>query len=497
MEMEFEKRVIGYQNRLLRDCQSQELTQDLKLPEGMPDVGTVLGCWGQCVLRTKEWRSESIGVSGGVIAWVLYLPEGGGLPQCMETWLPYQMKWNIPKTPHDGSICAAPCLYSADARSLSSRKLMLRINLGVLVEAWCGDEVQISTPGEIPEDVQVLKHTYPMRILKEVGERPFDLEETLEMSTAEPKPERILRSSLQPQILESKLMGDKAVFRGVGIVHILYSAEDGQIYSRDFDVPFSQYSELEGEYTADGDASVSVAVTGLEVDLDPEKGIEVKVGLLCQYKVFEDIQLEMVEDAYSNRRTVELQIQQFKLQNILDSSYSLVHASGEIGADVRRCVDISFMVRQPQLSQGEDLVDVDMSGTFRILYYDPEGELACTSAEWNDTLSVPTDSESRVEMMLVPMGRVQANSGDGSAHGDVSMETVVIGGTPIQIVAGMNLGQLAEPDPKRPSLILRRTEDRSLWDIAKITGSTVDLIRSANSLEGEPSGSQILLIPVP
>ena len=61
---------------------------------------------------------------------------------------------------------------------------------------------------------------------------------------------------------------------------------------------------------------------------------------------------------------------------------------------------------------------------------------------------------------------------------------------------GLALGDFKEPDPGRPSLVLRRVGQNTLWEIAKQTGSTMEAIVKANALEGDPDPSQMLLIPI-
>ena len=68
---------------------------------------------------------------------------------------------------------------------------------------------------------------------------------------------------------------------------------------------------------------------------------------------------------------------------------------------------------------------------------------------------------------------------------------------PIEQVAGLRAGALQEPDPDRPSIIVRpRRAEESLWDIAKYCGSTVSAIQRLNKLENEPEENRLLLIPV-
>ena len=77
MELNFGKTLCTCLNPLVREMQSGEQTQEIKLPDGMPDIGRILASWGQAILRSKEWRSDTISFSGGMMVWVLYAPEDG------------------------------------------------------------------------------------------------------------------------------------------------------------------------------------------------------------------------------------------------------------------------------------------------------------------------------------------------------------------------------------------------------------------------------------
>ena len=76
------------------------------------------------------------------------------------------------------------------------------------------------------------------------------------------------------------------------------------------------------------------------------------------------------------------------------------------------------------------------------------------------------------------------------------VDMVVTAEQTLPMVTEITPGQQRVPDPSRPSLILRRAGDKRLWDIARENGSTVEAIRKANGLQGEPIPDQMLLIPV-
>ena len=118
MELQFENKTCRYLRRNVWESKDQEQTLEVKLPEGMPDVGQVLTAWGQPVMRSKEWQDSTVQFAGGMMIWVLYVPEDGSEEQCIHGWIPFQMRWEFPQTQRDGTICVVPLLKSVDARSI-------------------------------------------------------------------------------------------------------------------------------------------------------------------------------------------------------------------------------------------------------------------------------------------------------------------------------------------------------------------------------------------
>ena len=133
--MQFDETQIQCLRRVVRQVQTQELTQEIRLTDGMPDVGRVIASWGQPIIRGKEWRSGGMQVSGGVMTWTLYMPEDGSMPQTIQAWLPFQGKWAFPDSHQEGVIRVDCLMRSVDARTLSARKLMVRANVGILGQA--------------------------------------------------------------------------------------------------------------------------------------------------------------------------------------------------------------------------------------------------------------------------------------------------------------------------------------------------------------------------
>lgn len=499
MELQFNKTVIPCLRTVAREVQNQEQTQEVRLSEGMPDIGRILASWGQVLLRGKEWRNGGAAASGGVMVWVLYAPEDGSEARCVESWLPFQVKWDFPDTGRDGTLCVNPMLRCVDARSLSARKIMVRAAVGVLGQAIIPGEGELYTPAELPEDVYVLRNTYPIRIPVEAGEELFNLEETLTLPASAPEIDKILRYTLTPGLTDSKIVADKLVMRGVANLEVLYRGLDGKIHNWSWELPFSQYAELDKEYDANTTAQICLAVTALELAQGEEQNLALKADITGQYVICQQHSVEVVEDAYSPMRSAVPQTAQLNLPTMLDDRTETVTVEHTVDTGTMQVVDVTFYPEHPQLRRSGDTVATELSGQFQLLGYSPEGQLQGITSRWQQDQMMEISENSGVEMKISSGEKPQAHiSGERTnLRVDMQLNTQTVADRGIPMVTGLELGEVRQPDANRPSLILRRAGTDSLWEIAKSTGSTVQAIQTANRLTQEPNSEQVLLIPVP
>ena len=499
MDMQFDKKPLQFLRKIVGQLRSQEQTSEVRLPDGLPDIGRVLGAWGQVIVRSKEWNSDRMTVSCGVMAWVLYAPEDEDGVRSVEAWLPFSMNWDLPDTKYDGKIMVSCQLHSVDARSISARKLMVRASLGALAEAWLQGEEVVSVPGDVPEDVKILTSSYPLLLPKEAGEKAFLLEEQVDFPASGPKAEKLLHYSLHPEIVDKKVMAGKVVFRGTAVVHLLYRGEDGSLCTWDYEFPFSQYADLDGEYEEDATIFVQPCVTSLDMLLSEDGSLQIKAGILGQYLLYERSVLAVAEDAYSLRRTISLKQEELQIPAVLDQVSQVIHGEQTVREDVQRIVDLAFFLESAYPERAEDSVSLSIPGQFQMLYYDPEGELRCVNAPWKGEWSQRAAEACAVDMLVIPTGKPMGMIGAGSVNlrMDLTVNAATTSGQGFSMITGMEMGEAEKPDPNRPSLILRRKGSDRLWDVAKKTNSTVEAIMTANQLDGEPGDDCVLLIPVP
>lgn len=497
MELQFDKTIYKSLHKVVSQVLDQELTQEIRLPDSMPDIGRVLGSWGQIVLRSKEWFGNSIGISGGVMAWILYVPENGIQAMSFETWIPFQMKWDITETKRDGSICVLPLVKSLDSRTISARKFMLRANISVQCEAYEPTETTVYHNDQLPDDIQILKESYPLQIPVEAGEKSFQIDDELSLPTKLTDTEKLCYYDIRPQITETKILGDKLLFRGKANLHGTYFGESGIIQPLDQELTFSQYTQLDNEYGTNADALTCPVVTGIEIDITAERPM-IKINLSAQYVIYDTKVLEITEDAYSISREVKPEIGTLCLLSKLDRIEKNVELSQKINTQTKEILDSVWYPTHAEKHQNGAVMEIVQSGVFQVLYLDMDGNMQGCSLPAKQTWELLSNPQNGVDVYSFsdPKPRVVGGGEEAAITVGMGIQAIVSSENGLQMVSTLEIGETKAADPTKPSFIVRKIGNNRIWDIAKQYGAKVSDIIPQNSIDDGTNDDRVILIPV-
>lgn len=498
MEVKFIKKTLKCLRPFFSQIHTQEQTQEIRLPDAYPDIGKILGCWGQVLMRGKEWRSTSMGANGGVMAWIMYAPEDGTQPRVVDVWIPMQCRWDFPESADDGIMTLRPALTNLDGRGISARKIMVRACVDTYAQAMRKETMEVAEPAEVPEDIQLLTRSYPMELPVEAGEKQVQLEEMLSLPGNLPPIHKIIHYQMSPSIAEQKVLGNRLVFRGQMDVHLMYMTEDGTVQRWETELPFSQYTELDNDYGPNATAWVMPIQTAMEMDIAEDGMLNIRAGIAAQYTVFDRSVLDVVEDAFSPIRDVTPITEEMQLPILLDSTGMELQAEGTLNGDVQRILYTSPYGEYPTLYMGNDGMGIRMDGQFQTLYQNAEGQMAGGAVRFNSSVPFSSAMENQTHLWMgsPAMPEISPNGDGFSMRCSYPVTLQVYSGQSIPMLTELEISEQRQPDPNRPSMILRRAGDEGLWDLAKGYGSTVTAIQEANQLTGEPENGQMLLIPI-
>ena len=495
MQLQWDRTQIPAMGTLVQGVQNQEQTLEVRLGEDMPDIGYIICGWGQPLLRGKEWHADGIGVSGGIMVWILYGPEDGSAPRCVEGWLPFQLKWNLPPTERDGTICCDIRLRGVDARVLSARKMMLRAQISALGEALVPTEVEYVSCGETPQHIQLDKRTYPVLLRAEAGEVAIVVDEDIPVPGV--RPMKIISCTLESKLTEQKVVGSRVIFRGECSIHLNYFGEEGEIHSCDLRAPFAQYAQLDRDYDKQTAVEALIAVSSLEPELT-EEGLRLKCTLVCQYKILEQHRIEAVQDAYSTKHEIELTLHSATIPTVLDQRTERRSIQQTGPGEMGQIIDTCLYMEQPVMRRNGNNVDMLLPGSVQVLSRDANGAYHGNTIRFADQWSLYAEDHTALQWIAAAMDRPRALSGGEGieVQCDLELQLCATAYQTIPQIGEIRVGQEKQMSRERPSMILRRPGDASLWELAKQYGSTVEQIRQANGLEDGIPKDKMLLIPI-
>ena len=304
MELELNTTHLNCYDTVLDTTLFHEETLETIVPDACPDILRIVDCEAMVCLKGKEAQEGRAEISGSVRAAVLYLPDGAEGVRRMTVTIPFTCSAEALGIHAGCLVTAMPRVHSADARSLNPRKVLTRVDLAVEVSVFARQTESLCDGVTCPAEggIQQLTETQNAYLVTAVEEKPFSFSDDVSISGTKPRVEELLKSRADIECSESKLIGNKLIFKGEVHLQLLYRDPSNTLCPASFDLPFSQIMEVSG-VEEEADCALQVQLTGCECILndgnDGDSMISVALALLAQAVVREVRPVQLLSDVYS------------------------------------------------------------------------------------------------------------------------------------------------------------------------------------------------------
>lgn len=503
MELNIQNSPLTYLKCVLQEVRRQEETAETVVPDTYPDIAAILDSNACAVIRGKDCRMGSLTISGGVKGGILYRPEDGSWPRCLEFYIPFSLKFENPSLTEQAQVLSDVRVTAVDGRMINSRKALLRVNLSCCITAYERAEETLYALGNVPEFLRLRQMDYAVELPLETAERSFLISDTLEIPAGNPAVEQLCKLNCQLELTDQKLVGNKAVFKGLARCKMLYQSEDHNLYVQEFQLPFSQYCELTADYDEDEQVELLPVITGYDLELespsDARKGY-LNIHALIQCVVHGKRRFQAVQDAYCTQGTLQPVWQEFSLSGTLDRPQTTQTVRHHIAGEFRQVLDCDTYADHPMAARSQDAVVINVPVSLHILGYDQNGAFCAAVGKESGSYELPLAENAQCLPRLESVGNTFVSSAsDGvDARTEITIRAACTAGQAIRALAAGTLEGENVRNTAGPSVILRRAKKGSnLWDIAKAAVANEETLRQANGLEGEQlSEDRVLLIPV-
>ncbi|MBD5099639.1 MAG: DUF3794 domain-containing protein [Clostridiales bacterium] len=499
MDMELRRVTLEGYRPVAHTMFSQEETLESIVPDAFPDIARVVSASGKAFLKDKELGEGALRLSGTAKVTVLYIPEGEELPRSLEVSIPFQCQRDDPRFHAGCPVLADVQAASADARTVNPRKLLARVNIAVWAAAYDRERRELSADLTVGEGEGLQKLITPRKccVIPDVVEKSFTFSDVLRPPASRPELEELLSYRAELGTADAKFIGKKLVLKGDVQLSAVYRSGEGVCQTR-FELPYSQILDI-GELP--DEAEPEVAVTLKSVDCRAREGeLEVALEVLAQAAVWERRSVSLIGDAYCVGRPIDVERTTVRLCTMAERSArrEMGRKLCESGIPAKQVLDCAAAVSSLAGAPAEGGMEFTAQVNASILYLSEDDALCGVETEIPVTCRVDVPEGCECACRCRPVGECTAVpvTGGLEVRFEAEFAWTVTREEQVSCVSDVKPGEAQDMGP-RPSVVIRRVErGEALWDIAKSCGSTVDDIRSANTLPGDEAAvGTLLLIP--
>lgn len=495
--MELKKNTMQCYQQMVETTLSQEETLEAIVPDACPDMLRIVSITGQICIQEKQVAEQQILIKGQVDTTLLYLPEEGENLKKISLRLPFTSESPAQPLETGDEIFVIPTLRKAEARMLNPRKVLLRADIMLEVSGFQGHSLLLCCGVAEEENIQEQIIEREIKPLCVVENKRITFDETITLQ-GQGEFEEILSIRIQPICTESKLIGNKLIFKGETELQILYLSDQGEVEQSRHVLPLSQIMEIE-DMGEEGHPSVSLILEGYYPSFHGGRTVDLTIDLLAQATVRGAQRLALLQDAYSTTHQLTVEKDHYNLVTVAEEFHvpQAIRQIFETAMPVQRVED-NWVTAGPVTQEREgnqltfscdlyfSLLCCDESGAWNALEFVhplhyttecPQQMISCCRCcVSGEILATPVSGG--IEMRLTPQLHYSFVESDA-----------------ISMVVSTTLGE--GRDRNNTSVVLRLPQaGEGLWDIAKSYGSTISQIIQANDLEGEELPlEKMLLIP--
>ncbi len=510
MEIELKKEDIVLNKKVAVRKIRVPVEADIIVPDSKPDIERVLQVDAGCITGKVEIQEERVLIPLDVNFQIMYMPESGevrGISNKVQLTDVAEVK-NISKNMKASYVSE---VENVSYTLLNGRKISVRAEVAVSLCVLGEKEYKMLCSAEA-EGIEI--KTKPVSFIKSdlCFTKEFSLKEKIVIPITTPSASEVLRVFAKVGEIDHKIINNKAIVKGECVICAVYTDKVSlEVKTKSISVPFTEIADTEG---INGDmytrVDVKAANTSFECETDGDGEIRIiNAAADCYIRVcaVDTEEAQAVCDCYSVKNNIKLE-------------------KSELDLDVLIC-DFS-----EQLSIKEKLFTPDDSPEIKQIYdvmcdaYVNGVEISGSGGEIKGRvdaylLYVTDDKETPVGMIKkeIEFSKFIPFEGDGDCVAEldasatnasftlnagncaevrctVNLKGVVTKPLVYNVISDINEDESEHKMPEAASLTVYFVQENdTLWSIAKHYMTTVDLIKSANDLEGEALavGRQLLI----
>ena len=503
MELGLTKRKIEYYNPVYEARTIHEETIEMIVPDSSPDMVRIVSSNGYACVKDKSLHSKEVTVSGWVKGCVHYIAEGDSSIRKLDVNIPFSHEFEMQADAENAECVVGVKLTGIEGREINSRKIALRAHIAIELKVYSKKSMHLCC--DIPESdkcgVETRKRMADVYIPVAVKEKSFTIIDDIEIPKTSPEFESILRQDIDICPGDIKLIGNKAIIKGVAKIKYLYNTKNGTVSASSHELPYSQIMDIE---TNEEDCELTAKVTMRAAEIEATHDISgdaryISVNILADACVtaYMKESIEMIDDLYSVSNTIEAEFEEITTSELSEhiSRRIAVNESFETAIPVKRVLDTNVILEQGRIKDNKIINDLQL----QVYYIGEDDGFYSTTRRCSAECNIAGAKDAECIMELIVNGETASAIGNEiSVRCFIDYDVRVLEKNKLRSVSALNVGEKVSGTSSESSSVVVKFiyNDRELWDIAKENNTTVEEIAEANGLDASEkiaAGSMILI----
>lgn len=479
---------------------------DFNVPDSKPDISKLIKSQGEIKFNDQKINNGKLYANGSLHFQVLYLSDETDRPiHSLSGQIPFDEVINLNESCNHDTGTLKYEIEDLTASIINSRKLSLKalVRLNVVVEDLYDEESAVAVDAE--PDVQSITKTIDVTNMAVNKKDSYRFRDEVVLPSGKSCISEILYSNVELKNVDVRLLTDKFTAKGELSLFVLYigDGEDSPMEYYETDLPFSSSIDCSG-CTEDMTPDITLDIVGNNLSVKPdadgeERVLDLETILDVSIKVYEETQMQILQDIYSPMRELTPMYKEAKYENLLmrNSNRARISERIKLNDDSAKLLQIchgSGTVKIDEIIPVDNGLEVEGIIDLSILYISSDDarplqaiKAAVPFAQMIEIREIKPNSNYDVKACLEQINIMMLDNTEVEVKASVVLNVIVFDCLTESFVVDfkeepLNLDQL-QSMPGMIGYVVKPGD--TLWKIAKCYHTTVDAIKEINDLESD------------
>lgn len=495
------------------------MENDVNIPDNRPDAANVVMSRGAIVIDESRSSDNHVLVKGRLLFSMLIQSEMGGL-YSVQGEIPFEEQVYMEGIEATDTADVMATLEDMTVNMINSRKLSVQAVAGLkLCVDNLSDEEMVTgilVSQEADGTVECRKKKKDVVQITMQKKDLFRIKEELELPQNYPNIMEIIWSNVQLLNVECKLLEEKIAVQGSVQVFLIYESEgeEGKLRTYETTLPFGGTIDCYGcRETLLPVIRFEAGIPNIEVRADfdgEERAVGLEMPLNMDIRLYEEENLEYVEDAYGIDKEIELTRKEAFYKKLLLCNSDKLKVSGQLETQktsdgIMQILHTDAAVQLDEIRQEAGKITAEGAIKMQLLLATGESERPYAKTEGYLPFTYETDLHTdnakcscEVQPMLSAVMASMSGNGEIEVKAIINFNVLAFENATESKIAEMRVVEAdLEKRSRLPGIIgYMVQEGDALWDIGKRYYVPVSQILEFNNLSGDnvKAGDKLLIV---